>query len=94
MLINDENRDLVHHLLLYECDALASFNDSNLPRGICDEMLIQAGRCMLYIAIGWAVGGQMVRICCHFHRILRVSFDVDRRISCRSWLSNRWKFDH
>ncbi|CAF1244576.1 unnamed protein product, partial [Didymodactylos carnosus] len=33
-LIADENRDLVHHLLMYECDPEAEFDDQNLPDGV------------------------------------------------------------
>jgi hypothetical protein len=59
-LVNSSNVDLVHHLLLYECDPTVVFNDSNLPDGICDDILDQTELCSWNIATGWAVGGDYV----------------------------------
>ena len=60
MLINSTNRDIVHHLLLYECDPLALFNDSNLPEGVCDDIYDKIGPCASNLASAWAVGGDDV----------------------------------
>ncbi len=59
-MVNSSNVDLVHHLLLYECDPTAVFNDSNLPDGICDDLSDQTYLCSWNIATGWAVGGDYV----------------------------------
>lgn len=56
-IIDPNNRDLVHHLLMYECNPTMVFDDNNLPDGLCDEMYQQIGGCMSNIASGWAVGG-------------------------------------
>ncbi|CAF3387948.1 unnamed protein product [Rotaria sp. Silwood1] len=56
-LIDPNNRDLVHHLLLYECNPTAVFDDNNLPDGLCDEIMPKIAQCASNIASGWAVGG-------------------------------------
>ncbi|CAF1269363.1 unnamed protein product, partial [Didymodactylos carnosus] len=60
ILDDDANRDLVHHLLMYECDPLAIFNDENLPEGICNDTSAKVNLCLSNIANGWAVGGDVV----------------------------------
>ncbi|CAF1632041.1 unnamed protein product, partial [Didymodactylos carnosus] len=60
MLIDDENRDLVHHLLIYECDPSAMFDDKNLPDDVCDNIYGLLQLCMSNIATGWAVGGDVM----------------------------------
>ena len=62
MLIDSKNTDLVHHLLLYECDPLVRFNDTSLPEGLCDDLSQQIFSCSINIATGWAVGGDLVRL--------------------------------
>jgi hypothetical protein len=59
-LIDDNNSDIVHHLLLYECNSSFNFNDTNLPDGICDEIYKETESCSKNIATGWAVGGDHV----------------------------------
>jgi len=52
--------DLIHHLLLYECDPTAVFDDNNLPDGVCDDVSSKTDLCSSNIATGWAVGGDFV----------------------------------
>jgi len=59
MLLDSTNRDIVHHLLIYECDPTAVFDDNNLPDGICDYM-DNIAPCASNLATGWAVGGDDV----------------------------------
>ena len=47
---------------MYECDSTVTFNDSNLPSDICENIYNKIGACMSNIATGWAVGGDVVRI--------------------------------
>jgi hypothetical protein len=77
-MIDPANRDIVHHLLMYECDPTVVFNDTDLPEGVCNDLYAQVGPCTSNIATGWAVGGDTVSLCS--------SFFVDER-SClnRSW---------
>ncbi len=62
-MIDPANRDIVHHLLMYECNPTAAYNDSDLPEGICDDMYLQFSPCVANIATGWAVGGDSVSLC-------------------------------
>ncbi|CAF4514088.1 unnamed protein product, partial [Rotaria socialis] len=57
-MIDSNNRDIVHHLLMYECDPTAVFDDNNLPNGLCDDINEQIIACSSNIATGWAVGGE------------------------------------
>ncbi|CAF0842897.1 unnamed protein product [Didymodactylos carnosus] len=75
ILIDVQNRDLVHHLLMYECDPLAIFNDENLPEGICNDISTKINLCSSNIANGWAVGGDVLDI------LLEVIFISNRRDS-------------
>jgi len=59
-LVDPANRDLVHHLLMYECDASAVFDDNNLPDGLCDDIEEKIRHCSANIASGWAVGGDEI----------------------------------
>jgi len=59
-MIDPSNVDLVHHLLLYECDPAAIFDDNNLPDGLCDDLINKTDLCSSNIATGWAVGGDSV----------------------------------
>ena len=45
---------------MYECDPSATFDDDNLPDGICDEVYHQMPLCFMNVATGWAVGGDAV----------------------------------
>ncbi|CAF3865400.1 unnamed protein product [Rotaria sp. Silwood2] len=54
------NLDIVHHLLLYECDSTTDFHDTILPEGLCDKIDTQVGMCIANIALGWAVGGNFI----------------------------------
>ncbi|CAF3285978.1 unnamed protein product [Rotaria sp. Silwood2] len=59
-IIDPVNIDIVHHMLMYECNPSTVFDDNNLPSGICDglgEVLIP---CTSNIATGWAVGGDYI----------------------------------
>jgi hypothetical protein len=59
-MIDPVNVDILHHMLNYECDPSAVFDDSNLPHGICDELADDIAPCASNIATGWAVGGDYV----------------------------------
>ena len=58
--MDQANRDLVHHLLMYECDPRAVYDDRNLPDGLCDDLAKEIEPCAANIASGWAVGGDEV----------------------------------
>ncbi|CAF1532649.1 unnamed protein product, partial [Didymodactylos carnosus] len=45
MLINDKNRGLIHHLLIYECDSTSVFDDNNLPDGLYDTVYTYLEKC-------------------------------------------------
>ncbi|CAF4018018.1 unnamed protein product [Rotaria sp. Silwood2] len=57
VLVDSTNRDLVHHLVVYECDPAATFDDANLPDDVCDNVYAHVHMCMSNSAIVWAVGG-------------------------------------
>ncbi|CAF3378361.1 unnamed protein product [Rotaria sp. Silwood2] len=61
VLIDKNNRDLVHHMLIFECDPLIVFDNNNLPDDLCDNILHQLQSCFVNSATGWAVGGNDVR---------------------------------
>ncbi|UJR06551.1 hypothetical protein I4U23_010834 [Adineta vaga] len=56
-LIDSANQDLIHHLVLYECDPSVKFDDDKLPEGVCDEFYGQVPMCSSNIATAWAIGG-------------------------------------
>jgi len=60
-LIDSNNAPLIHHLLLYECDPSAVFDDSHLPDDVCDQIANQLKLCLSNIATGWAIGGDYVK---------------------------------
>ncbi|CAF4552760.1 unnamed protein product [Rotaria sp. Silwood1] len=60
ILIDDENSDLVHHLLLHGCNSSFIFNDNNLPDEVCDDIVDQSELCATNIATGWAIGGDHI----------------------------------
>lgn len=66
-MIDPANVDIVHHLLMYECDPTAVFDDANLPEGVCDDMFLVFSPCTTNIATGWAVGGDTVCLRILFH---------------------------
>ncbi len=59
-MLNSTNSNLVHHLLMYECNPTTQFNDSNLPDDLCDNIPDLLVSCLVNIATGWAVGGDLV----------------------------------
>jgi len=59
-MIDSANRDIVHHLLMYECNPTATFDDNKLPDGPCDDIYYLLSECSSNIATGWAVGGDDV----------------------------------
>ncbi|UJR09497.1 hypothetical protein I4U23_013735 [Adineta vaga] len=59
-IIDPANIDLVHHLLMYECNPTAVFDDNNLPDGLCDQIYAKLIDCSANIATGWAVGGDSI----------------------------------
>lgn len=59
-IIDPNNRDLVHHLVLMECNPTAVFDDKNLPEGLCDNISQSISSCFLNLASVWAVGGDEV----------------------------------
>jgi hypothetical protein len=60
VLIDNNNIDSVHHLLIHECNPSFTFDDANLPDGVCDEIATQVESCSSNIATVWAVGGDHV----------------------------------
>jgi len=60
MMIDQTNVQLIHHLLVYECDPTAIFDDNNLPDDVCDNIGEKVQLCASNIATGWAVGGDYV----------------------------------
>ncbi|CAF3621444.1 unnamed protein product [Rotaria sp. Silwood1] len=56
-LIESTNQNFIHHILMYECNSMVQFNDSNLPEGICHDIESQIELCRINIATAWAVGG-------------------------------------
>lgn len=70
----------MHHLLMYECGAEVTFDDDNLPDGLCDDNAIknQIGMCMINIASVWAVGGDYVR-----YTFMFVTSDYDSTLRYR-----------
>lgn len=61
-MVDSANVDLVHHLLIYECDPMAIFDDNNLPDDVCDEIYEKLTMCSTNLATGWAVGGDYVSV--------------------------------
>lgn len=66
VLIDQTNKNLLHHLDLFECDPDDVFDDAKLPDGICDAILSKARMCSSKLATAWAVGGDPVRIEIHW----------------------------
>ncbi len=79
-MIDPANRDLVHHLVVYECDPTAVFDDSNLPDGLCNDIYIETILCATNLATTWAVGGD------------DVSFQRSLSIRKRPCLNRLWNF--
>ena len=61
-MVDPANRDIVHHLLMYECNPTVKFDDNNLPEGLCDDVAEKIQPCAANIASGWAIGGDEVRV--------------------------------
>jgi hypothetical protein len=59
-IIDPANRDMVHHLLMYECNPTTVFDDNNLPDGVCDDIYRNLTSCRTNVAGGWAVGADDV----------------------------------
>jgi len=87
-MLDSTNRDIVHHLLIYECDPTAVFDDNNLPDGICDDMYTIAP-CASNIATGWAVGGDDVS----FARLLAIHKGpcLNRLLNFQRLLDIQWE---
>ncbi len=62
MLIDPDNNDFVHHITTFECDSSMIFDDTNLPSGLCDDIINKYSDCLSNVANGWAVGGYPVSI--------------------------------
>ncbi|CAF1307283.1 unnamed protein product [Rotaria sordida] len=60
IFIDPANLDIVHHLLMFECDPTVNFNGTILPQGLCDQMDNEVEKCMVNTALGWAVGGDFI----------------------------------
>ncbi|CAF1311005.1 unnamed protein product [Adineta ricciae] len=60
ILIDPRNINLLHHLDLFECNSKEILDDTNLPDGICDEILTRVRMCSLNLATAWAVGADVV----------------------------------
>lgn len=59
-MVDPHNHDIVHHLGLLECNAKATFDDNNLPDGLCDDIIQDIYQCFVSVASIWAVGGDEV----------------------------------
>lgn len=46
----------------FECDSAMTFDDKNLPSGLCDDIIHKYSNCLSNVANGWAVGGDPVSI--------------------------------
>lgn len=77
MLLNSTDTSKIHHLLMYECDSTVTFNDSNLPSDICENISSQIRTCMSNIATGWAVGGDVVSIRSKSYQLRRSNLNID-----------------
>ena len=78
ILIDEDHRDLLHHVLMYECDPSAKFNDSNLPQGNCFQIQSRISLCRFTLSIGWAIGGDLVKnkfIFFNSYLIMHILFD-------------------
>ena len=60
-IIEPTNRDLVHHFTTYQCDSGVRFDDAQLPKGVCDEMVEELKLCTTNVVAAWAIGGDYVR---------------------------------
>lgn len=60
ILIDPSNIDLIHHVVIYECDPSVVFDDNNLPEGLRDTLPRETGLCSVNTANAWAVGGDYV----------------------------------
>ncbi len=60
-LVEPTNYDLVHHLLMFECDPAVTFDDDNLPDDLCDDLYTVLDKCTSNLATVWSVGGDHVR---------------------------------
>ncbi|CAF4266350.1 unnamed protein product [Rotaria sp. Silwood2] len=49
-LIESIDQDFIHHILMYECDLMVQFNDSNLPEGFCNKTKNQIELCRFNVA--------------------------------------------
>ncbi|CAF3987526.1 unnamed protein product, partial [Rotaria sp. Silwood1] len=56
-IIDSVNRDIVHHMDVYECEPETTiFDDTSLPAGECDQMMELAKICTSNIVAVWSVG--------------------------------------
>ncbi|UJR36633.1 hypothetical protein I4U23_029352 [Adineta vaga] len=60
ILLNSTDTMHIHHLLMYECDPSARFNDSDLSSDICENIYNKIAPYMTNIATGWAVGEDLM----------------------------------
>ncbi|CAF4012623.1 unnamed protein product [Adineta steineri] len=60
VLIDSRNVNLVHHLDLFECGPEDIFNNTQLPDGICDDLLTKMRMCSSKLATAWAIGGDLI----------------------------------
>ena len=61
-LIDPANLDLIHHMIMYECDPFATFDDNNLPNDVCDTINDRTILCATNVASAWAIGGDGVSV--------------------------------
>lgn len=80
-------------MLMYECDPLVPFNDTNLPNDVCDRIKGQIKFCLTNIASAWAVGGDGVSSMYTVNQShVRMSVRIDIGVSKRGWISLWWRF--
>jgi len=46
---------------MFECDPAVTFDDDNLPDGLCDDLYTVLDKCTSNLATVWSVGGDHVR---------------------------------
>ncbi|CAF1548880.1 unnamed protein product, partial [Adineta ricciae] len=62
ILIDTTHQNLLHHLDLFECNSNEILDDSNLPDGICDNIITQMRMCSSNLATAWAIGADPITL--------------------------------
>ncbi|UJR17775.1 hypothetical protein I4U23_004673 [Adineta vaga] len=62
ILIDSRNKNLLHHLDLFECNSMDILDDTKLPDGICDNILTEMRMCSSNLATAWAIGADVTTL--------------------------------